>query len=122
MDQRKAISVSVSAGLGGAFGCLLWLSVLNFWRHTVAEKFDEATAIFVVALGVVMFLEPLTGRFREALQMSSHHHSETLTNTWFIRLVAFLILAGTSLAHGLLHSLIEQDPFGAAGFVGAGLV
>lgn len=122
MDRRKAISVSISAGLGGAFGLVLWQSIVNFWHHSMEEKIDEGMAIAVVALAVVKFLEPITERFRVALHISSHHHSEPLTEAWFIRLVAFLILVSASLAHGLLHSLIEKNPSGAVGIVVAGLL
>jgi hypothetical protein len=118
--RRDAISISISAGLGGAFGLVLWRSAWSFWNLSRWDQFDEGIAILVVALGVVKFIEPISRGLKKTFK--AEPHCDPLIKKRSIQIVTFLILVGTSLAHGLLHKLVQNNPSGIAGIVLAGLL
>jgi hypothetical protein len=118
--RREAISISNSAGLGGAFCLVLWWSALNFWSLDKWDKIDEGIAIVIVALAVIKFIEPITRRLRQAFDVDPH--CEPLIKKRSVQVITFLILAGTSVAHGLIHRLVHENSWGAVGIVLVGLL
>ncbi len=100
-------NLSMSAGIGAAFSFVLVQSVRHFSAEQSTEKLHDLAAIFLVSVGVLVFLEPLFERLREVLGVSEHHSALQSHKSWLLRLGVFVILVLTSTFHGLLHSEIE---------------
>jgi hypothetical protein len=108
--NTKMISASVSAGFGAASGILIMLSVIDFAHLPAKEKRLEILAILVVAFIVVRFLEPIAERFRVLGHPPSGESEQATSIVGFIRIYLLFLVAGTSVAHGLLHVLAEKSP------------
>jgi hypothetical protein len=100
-------NLSMSAGVGAAFSFVLVQAVRHFSAEQSTEKLHDLAAIFLVSIGVLVFLEPLFEKLREILGVSEHHPALQSHKPWLLRLGVFVILALTSAFHGLLHSEIE---------------
>ncbi|HEX8168812.1 MAG TPA: hypothetical protein VF601_23875 [Beijerinckiaceae bacterium] len=117
----SARSVAISAGLGSAFGNLMLQAMMTFSHHTPAQQFDELLAIFLVAVGVVKFIEPLIHGLQVKMGLSAAHH-EPQAGARTIRLAAIAIVVVASLSHGLLHAKIAENPAFAFGLVVSALL
>ena len=100
-------NLSMSAGVGAAFSFVLVQAVRHFSAEQSIEKLHDLAAIFLVSVGVLVFLEPLFERLRTVLGVSEHHPALQSHKPWLLRLGVFVILVLTSTFHGLLHSEIE---------------
>jgi hypothetical protein len=101
----------VSAGLSAGFGVMLFFACVELCEKGLAEMFMELAGISIVAVGVVIFLEPLAERFRQRIDAhggSAHVHVER-KQRWYLRFAAFGILAGVSVSHALLHKAVAED-------------
>jgi hypothetical protein len=121
--KRKTDALIVNAGLGGAFGLLIGTAVLNFIGLSTADKARELFAIAVEALVVIKFIEPIAEYIREALHIA---YAEPLPpQRSSIKVYALLIVAGISLADGMVHSLLkdrEEAPGLIIGYTVSGLI
>jgi hypothetical protein len=100
-------NLSMSAGIGAAFSFVLVQAVRHFSAEQSMEKLHDLSAILLVSIGVLVFLEPLFEKLREILGASEHHPALQSHKPWRLRLGVFAILVLTSAFHGLLHSEIE---------------
>jgi uncharacterized membrane protein YidH (DUF202 family) len=119
-------SLSMSAGIGAAFSFVLFQAVRHFTRENGTEKLHDLAAIFLVSIGVLIFLEPVFEQLRIVLGISEHHPTLQSRKPLLLRLGVFLILVVTSLFHGLLHSELEwavkTDIYGTAAMLLAALL
>ncbi len=99
--------LAMSAGVGAAFSFVLFEAFQHFRAEKPAEKIHELAAIFLVSIGVVIFLEPVFERLRIVLGVEEHHHSLQRHRPLMLRIGLVIILAVTSVLHGLLHSEID---------------
>jgi hypothetical protein len=102
-------NLSMSAGVGAAFSFVLVQALRDFSTQGSKEKLHELAAIFLVSVGVLIFLEPLFDRLRLVLGIEHHHTAVHKNQSWVLRLSVFAILVFTSLFHGLLHTEIENS-------------
>jgi hypothetical protein len=100
-------NLSISAGIGAAFSFVLVQAVRHFSAEKSTEQLHDLAAIFLVSIGVLVFLEPVFEKLRVVLGVSEDHPALQSNKPWMLRLGVFVILALTSAFHGLLHSEIE---------------
>jgi hypothetical protein len=108
VNRPQQWNLSLSAGVGATVSFVLVQALRHFYAQEPGQKFDELAAIFVVSVGVMIFLEPLFDRLRVLLGVAEHHRSERSHKPWLLRLAVLAIIAFTSLFHGLMHSEIED--------------
>jgi hypothetical protein len=111
--------VALSAAIGCAFGGLLFLSAEEFFTHLTHEPavaIGEIVTIAIVAIGVVLFIEPLISQFRINVGLSQAHAERELGRPVMLRLAAFGIIVFASLSDGLLHSYVKSHTAGTIGF------
>ena len=107
MKRCQRWNLSMSAGIGAAFSFVLVQAVRHFSAEQSTEKLHDLAAIFLVSVGVLVFLEPVFERLRVVLGVSEQHPALQSHKPWLLRLGVFVILVLTSAFHGLLHSEIE---------------
>jgi hypothetical protein len=107
LKRTQQWNLSMSAGIGAAFSFVLVQAVRHFSAEQSTEKLHDLAAIFLVSIGVLLFLEPLFEKVREVMGVSEHHPALQSHKPWILRLGVFIILVLTSAFHGLLHSEIE---------------
>lgn len=112
-NKRRIDALLVNAGLGGAFGLLMGTAFVHFIGLSTIDELREIFAIVTVGVVVVKFIEPIAEHFREALHIAYSHQPTPMA--WSIKLYAVLIVAGISLADGMLHSLFMHKTTEAAG-------
>lgn len=98
-------SLSMCAGIGAAFSFVLVEAIRHFSAEQQVEKLHELGSIFLVSIGMLIFLEPLFEQLRTRLGVAEHHPGLPPKRT--VRIAVFAILVFTSLFHGLLHHEIE---------------
>lgn len=108
LPRAQHWNLSMSAGVGAAFSFVLVQALWHFSAKDSVEKLHDLAAIFLVSIGVLIFLEPVFERLRIALGIAEGHPILQERKSWLLRLAAFLILVFASLFHGLLHSEIEK--------------
>lgn len=118
---RQQLRIAAHAGLGSAFGFLLWLSAAEFCSKSSGEIVDETVAIVIVALGVVVFVEPWIERLKGLFGLAEEAHVHR-GNRLLLLFGALLAILVASFSHGLLATLIERNPWGAFGVVLGALV
>lgn len=108
ISPHDSMNTAWSAGLGATFAYILCQGVLNATDWSPEALMEEALIIFLVAIGMVKFVEPLIERWRNALDLSVADPAEHMTRPWRIRLVAFAVLVVASVLHSILHNLIKN--------------
>lgn len=105
------LKLSVSAGVGAAFTFVLVHGLRHFIQDGGSERFRELAHIFLVSIGVLIFLEPVFDRLRELLGVAhddSDHADIPRRQSWRLRFALFLIVALTSFSHGLIDSELKR--------------
>jgi hypothetical protein len=98
----------MSAGLGSGFGLLLGMALHELWQGNWGSRFLDLGTLTLVAIGMLIFVEPLTEWIRERVGLEAEHSIWKDDKRWSLRLGAIVILAVTNLAHGLLHEQIHN--------------
>jgi hypothetical protein len=99
------------AAVGSGFCFLLVAAALHFLSLSWSESLFELFAIGLVALGLVMFLDPLFERFQETLGITgSDPPSARQASGMLMRRIAFAILLLNGVLHSLLHEFIKEYP------------
>lgn len=109
------------AGICSAFGFLLWQSIVMYFSMPGAEIFDLTLAMAIVALCVVLFIEPLTEPLKRLLGYPEGN-VDPRGNRLMLLAGGLLIVLIASVSHGLLSSLIERDSSGAFGIIAGATV
>ena len=126
LKRQHQWSLAMSAGIGATFSFVLVQAIREFYDAHSVDKFKELAAIFLVSVGVLIFLEPMFERLRTTLGIAENHPALHKRKSWFLRLAVFAILVVTSFFHGLLESKIEKsltiDWFGTITMVMAALL
>lgn len=102
-------NLSMSAGVGAAFSFVLVQALRHFSAADAEHKVRELATILLVSIAVLIFLEPVFDRLRVVLGVAETHTVVHAHRPWHLRLAVFLIVAFTSLFHGLLDSEIKQS-------------
>lgn len=118
----RPLFIAVYAGICSAFGFLMWRSVVEFLSKGPGEIFDVVLAIVIVALGVVMFIEPWIERLKRVFGLPKGHADSGRGNRLMLMIGGLLVVALASVSHGLLASLVEHDSSGAFGIVVAAIL
>jgi hypothetical protein len=108
IDPAPARTV-LAAGVGSGFSLLLTLAALELLSRGWTSVGLSLGTITVVAVGVVIFIEPLKDWVRERTGLEGGHELWRREHTWRLRIAAVGILALTSLAHGLLHERVTEQ-------------
>jgi hypothetical protein len=108
IPSYEPINVAVSAVLGATFAYILCQGTLNATDWNLEALSEEAFIIFLVAIGMVKFVEPLIERWRNALDLSASDPAAHLERPWRIRLIAFAVLVVASVLHSILHNSIKN--------------
>jgi len=106
-NRLPQLKVAASVGIGSAFSLILVRAVDEFGHKKVDEVRPEILACLLVALGMVVFLEPAFEMLRERIGLAEHHDAHSLNRPWRLRLAAFAIIALPSISHTLLHQEVE---------------
>ncbi len=108
LERWHRWNLSMSAGVGAAFGFVLFRAIHDFVHEQGAEQFHELVTILLVSVAMLIFLEPVLGKLRAALGDPENHPAAHAPQSWSLRFVVFGTLALTGLFEGLLHSKIHQ--------------
>ncbi len=106
--RKEQVNLAVSAGLAAGFAFVLCQAVLEFLQQPRAEQIHGLITIGLVSVGVIKFLEPIFERIRIGLGMEDHHPAMQGQRSWLLRLGGVLLIAATSLCHGILHKNIDS--------------
>ena len=109
----------MSAGLGSGFALLLGMALHEFLQGTWGSCFLDLGTLTLVAIGMLLFVEPLTEWTRERVGLEVEHSIWKHDERWVLRGAAILILAVTNLAHGLLHEQIHSEQTDSLVLLGA---
>lgn len=105
--------VAFSAAIGCAFGFILWQAAEDFWNEPRADQLHELIAIVLVALGIVVFIDPLSDLLRKAFGDGGEHTETANTARAAPKLLlAILLIVLPSVSHALLHLQADKDPSG----------
>ena len=112
LEPKERRRVAVLAALGSSFAFMLVATVIYFLSLRLSEALFELFTIAVVALGLIVFLDPLFERFQEALGIPGHDStgdSRRLRRT-LLGKIAFALLLLNGVLHSLLHEFIKEYP------------
>ncbi len=108
-NRLAQLKVAASVGIGSAFSLMLVSAIGELMHKDHAEAGKEILACTLVAIGMVVFLEPAFEMLRERIGLAEeHHHSIALHRPWRVRLAAVAIIALPSITHTLLHQEVEN--------------
>lgn len=101
--------LAIYAGVGAVFAFkLVQAFAFALDPNHRRELGPEILAIVLVSCGVLLFIEPTAGFWRERLGLEEHH-AQLIGRSRGVKIAFFAILSLTSLAHGFLHKLIESE-------------
>jgi hypothetical protein len=114
-ENLARLRTVASAGLGSGFSFLLFLALWELWEGTWGSIFLNLSTITLVAIGMVVFVEPLTEWIRERIGLEKEETVWKHDHRWHLRGAAVVILAAASLAHGLLHDNLSKEGLNSVG-------
>jgi len=111
-NRLAQLKLAASVGIGSAFSLMLARAIeglVHLFQKDRVEAGREILACVLVAIGMVVFLEPAFEMLRERIGLAEeHHHPMALHRPWRLRLAAFVIIALPSIAHTLLHQEVAD--------------
>jgi hypothetical protein len=102
--------IALSATLGASFAAMLLAAVVSFFSH-LEKALTEVLAIGLVAVALVVFLDPLFERLRQAFGIEDGHHRGTARPRGrMLAWVGISLFMLNGILHTLLHEFIKEHP------------
>lgn len=102
--KTEPVSLAISAGIGAAFAFILAQALTAFPGHE--HKSAEVTAILLVSLGLMWFIEPASEKMRHWCGLEPEHPHVQARRPILFQVAIFVFLFVTSITHALLHEQI----------------
>jgi hypothetical protein len=114
--------IALSAGLGSAFGWLMFNATAHFLASPLHDAINELASIAIVGIGVVKFIEPLIERLSIKLGASAAPVVGHGGTSRFAGIATIFVLVVASLGHGLLHAFVQINSIAALNLLLTSLV